>query len=120
MPIERQLLKYYQERVYRFNNDHVNNTALWQEIVHKLEKEASYSTTVDKIRSRFYELTKQFSVMEQHNAQPGTIRRESRHHEMLAEIYSIYNYWPHDRSAIKLEKSNIIRMRQGNNSFIYV
>ncbi|XP_069163528.1 uncharacterized protein [Procambarus clarkii] len=112
IPIERQLLKYYHERVYRFNNDYVNNSALWEEIVEKLEREIGYETTVDKVRTRFYELTKQFSLMEQHNAQPGTIRRECRHHEHLAEIYNIYNYWPHDRSTIKLEKSSTIRMRQ--------
>lgn len=114
LPIERLLLKCYHERVYRFNNEHVNNTALWQEIVQQLEDEAGYSTTVEKVRTRFYELTKQFSAMEQHNAQPGTIRRECRHHESLSEIYNIYNYWPHDRSTIKLEKSNVIRMRQVN------
>ncbi|KAG7160331.1 uncharacterized protein LOC121876175 [Homarus americanus] len=119
VPIERHLLAYYHERVYRFNNEHVNNTELWQEIVQKLEDIAGYSTTVDKVRTRFYELTKQFSIMEQHNAQPGTIRRECRHHETLAEIYSIYNYWPHDRSTIKLEKSNAIRMRQVNSQLAW-
>ncbi|XP_071529650.1 uncharacterized protein [Panulirus ornatus] len=114
VPIERMLLKFYHERVYRFNNEHVNNITLWQEIVLKLEEEAGYITTLEKTRTRFYELTKQFSTMEQHNAQPGTIRRECRHHETLAEIYSIYSYWPHDRSTIKLDKSNAIRMRQVN------
>lgn len=52
----------------------------------KLEEEAGYSATVEKTRTRFYELTKQFSTMEQHNAQAGTIRRECRHHETLAEV----------------------------------
>ena len=32
-PVERKLLTYYYERVYRFNNDHIDNTTLWKEIV---------------------------------------------------------------------------------------
>ena len=52
----------------------------------KLEEEEEYTTTMEKVRTRFYELTKQFSMTEQHNSQPGTIRRECRHHEMLAEV----------------------------------
>lgn len=31
--MERNLLTYYHERVYRFNNDHVDNSILWKEIV---------------------------------------------------------------------------------------
>lgn len=31
--MERKLLTYYHERVYRFNNDHVDNSSLWKEIV---------------------------------------------------------------------------------------
>lgn len=33
MAMERNLLTYYRERVYRFNNDHVDNSILWKEIV---------------------------------------------------------------------------------------
>lgn len=111
--MERNLLTYYHERVYRFNNDHVDNSILWKEIVQKLEEDG-HSSTPEKVRVRFYELTKQFSLSEQHNSQPGTIRRECKHHEMLSEIYNIYNFWPHDRSSIKMEKTNTIRMRQVN------
>lgn len=118
-PVERKLLTYYYERVYRFNNDHIDNTTLWKEIVQKLEDEDGYSSTIEKVRTRFYELTKQFSMTEQHNSQPGTIRRECKHHEMLAEIYNIYNFWPHDRSTIKMEKTNTIRMRQVNTQLMW-
>ncbi|KAK4297574.1 hypothetical protein Pmani_030027 [Petrolisthes manimaculis] len=114
LPLERILLAGYQERVYRFNNEIINNNELWQEIVKKLEDEADYQTTVDKVRSRFHELAKQFSNTEQHNTQPGTIRRECRHHHTISQIYSVYNYWPHDKSTIKMENSNAIRMRQVN------
>ncbi|XP_045130992.1 uncharacterized protein LOC123516046 [Portunus trituberculatus] len=117
--VERKLLTYYYERVYRFNNDHIDNTTLWKEIVQKLEDEDGYYTTIEKVRTRFYELTKQFSISEQHNAQPGTIRRECKHHEMLAEIYNTYNFWPHDRSTIKMEKTNTIRMRQVNTQLMW-
>ena len=55
-------------------------------LTQKLEDEEGYYTTVEKVRTRFYELTKQFSMTEQHNSQPGTIRRECKHHEMLAEV----------------------------------
>ncbi|XP_063859876.1 uncharacterized protein LOC135100671 isoform X1 [Scylla paramamosain] len=119
VPVERKLLTYYNERVYRFNNDHIDNTTLWKEIVQKLEDEEGYSTTIEKVRTRFYELTKQFSMTEQHNSQPGTIRRECKHHEMLSEIYNIYNFWPHDRSTIKMEKTNTIRMRQVNTQLMW-
>lgn len=33
MAMERNLLNHYRERVYRFNNDHVDNSILWKEIV---------------------------------------------------------------------------------------
>ncbi|CAL4181990.1 unnamed protein product [Meganyctiphanes norvegica] len=118
-PVERVLLAAYQARVYRFNNEHVNNNGLWQEIVQELETKMNYSCTIDKVRSRFYELTKQFSLVEQHNAQSGTIRRESRHHQILSQIYNVYSYWPHDRSTIKLNRSNAIRMRQVNAQLLW-
>nr|XP_053628555.1 uncharacterized protein LOC128685938 [Cherax quadricarinatus] len=78
----------------------------------KLEEEMSFSTTVGKVRRRFCEMTEQFLLMEHHNAQPGTIHRESRHHEMLTKIYSIYNCWPHERYVVKQEKPKITRNRQ--------
>ncbi|XP_064106816.1 uncharacterized protein LOC135215795 [Macrobrachium nipponense] len=108
------MLFLYRDRIYRFNNEHIDKLELWEEIVQHLKEEAHYFTTVEKVRSRFSELTKQFTTVEQHNSQSGTIRRECKHHELLSEIYNVYNYWPHDKSTISLNKSNSLRMRQVN------
>lgn len=113
-PVERKMLFLYRDRIYRFNNEHIDKLELWEEIVLHLKEEAHYFTTVEKVRSRFSELTKQFTTVEQHNSQSGTIRRECKHHELLSEIYNVYNYWPHDKSTISLNKSNSLRMRQVN------
>ncbi|KAK7069957.1 hypothetical protein SK128_000937 [Halocaridina rubra] len=83
--IDRELLMLYRNRIYRFNNEHVNNNALWEEIVQYLKENADYSTNADKVRSRFSELIKQFAMVWKHNSQTGTIRREFKHHELLSE-----------------------------------
>ncbi|XP_047494890.1 uncharacterized protein LOC125043007 [Penaeus chinensis] len=110
--LERCLLTAYKNLVDSPKKEQTKNNELWQRITTYLEKEASYVTTTERVKTRFYELAKQYAAMLQHNSDPGTLYRESRHHEILAEIYSRYNCWPHDGSTIKLDKSNAIRLRQ--------
>ncbi|ROT85550.1 hypothetical protein C7M84_012073 [Penaeus vannamei] len=110
--LERCLLAAYKDLVDSPKKEQTKNNELWQKIAMYLEKEASYVTTTERVKTRFYELAKQYAAMLQHNSDPGTLYRESRHHEILAEIYSRYNCWPHDGSTIKLDKSNAIRLRQ--------
>ncbi|XP_042237293.1 uncharacterized protein LOC121876307 isoform X2 [Homarus americanus] len=109
--VERLLLRLYLERSELFIKNK-NKKEVWEQIVKSLKEEGGYHTTVEKVRARFYELSKQYEAMLHHNSQPGTLYRESRHHEMLADIYSRHNSWPHDGSTVKSDNSNSLRMRQ--------
>ncbi|XP_042878221.1 uncharacterized protein LOC122257176 isoform X2 [Penaeus japonicus] len=110
--LERCLLTGYKNLVESTSKEQAKYYDLWQKIAVHLEEKAGYVTTTERVKTRFYELTKQYAAMLQHNSDPGTLYRESRHHEILADIYNRYNCWPHDGSTIKLDKSNAIRLRQ--------
>lgn len=112
--MERALLQAYMDNIENFRkNNSKNNRETWTAIVEKL-REQGFTTTLEKARTRFYELTKYYSTMLRYNSQPGALHRESKHHEILARIYSQYNFWPHDGSVIKLDNTNARKMRQLN------
>ncbi|KAK7077237.1 hypothetical protein SK128_015393 [Halocaridina rubra] len=112
---ERALLQAYTDNIENFRkNASKNNRDVWQQIIESLQKECGYSTTVEKARTRFYELAKYYGTMLRYNSQPGALHRESKHNEILATIYNRYNQWPHDGSIIKLDNLNARRMRQLN------
>lgn len=110
LPVERILLRGYKENIELFI-ENGNKKEIWEQIV-KLLEEGGYHTTTEKVKARFCELSKQYEAMLHHNSQPGTLYRESRHHEILADIYNHHNCWPHDGSTMKSDNFSSLRMRQ--------
>nr|XP_053628904.1 uncharacterized protein LOC128686166 isoform X2 [Cherax quadricarinatus] len=111
VPVERILLRGYKDNIELFMKNE-NKKEVWEKIVMLLKEEGNYHTNVEKVRTRIYELFKQYEAVLRHNSQPGTLYRESRHHQILADIYSCHNCWPHDGSTMKSDNSSSLRMRQ--------
>ncbi|XP_069190037.1 uncharacterized protein [Procambarus clarkii] len=107
---EQILLRGYKEKIELFIKSK-NKREVWEQIV-KMMEDDDHHTSVEKVRTRFYELSKQYEAVLRHNSQPGTLYRESKHHEILADIYSSHNCWPHDGSTMKSDNSSSLRLRQ--------
>ncbi|KAK3864898.1 hypothetical protein Pcinc_029448 [Petrolisthes cinctipes] len=108
--LEKILLQGYRKKIDAFMKAE-NKREVWEQLVKMLSEEGGYKTTVDKARGRFYDLVRRYKDTLIHNIQQGALYRECRHHHLLAEIYSVYNCWPHDKSLLNVDDTEQLRTR---------
>lgn len=98
----RSLLEAYKECVSRFIDPAIDNRVLWDEITQKVENDG-FSFTTFKLKEILNGMIKGFEKCQYHNSLPGAIRRDVPFYRDLAEIYGVYNRWPHIQISRTME-----------------